>query len=981
MNHVTVARRAFPLPVVVDTAVDTAVDTTVVTAADTVTDNNQPQPALVATRTTCPYCGVGCGVNASVRDGRVEIAGDAAHPANRGRLCVKGSALGETVDLDGRLLTPRIRQDDRDPTRDRTLGPAAAWREASWDEALARVADGFKRVMAEHGPDAVAFYVSGQFLTEDYYVANKLMKGYIGSANIDTNSRLCMSSAVAGHKRAFGADLVPLCYDDLELADLVVLVGSNAAWCHPILFQRIVRARALRPEMKLVVLDPRRTATCELADLHVPLKPGTDVWLFNGLLAYLARQGMTDTAFVDAHAAGAAEALAAAVADAGDPGAVAARCGLGVDVLLAFYALFAATGKTVTAFSQGVNQSSAGTDKVNSIINCHLLTGRIGKPGMGPFSLTGQPNAMGGREVGGLSTMLAAHLELGEPAHRALVQEFWRAPTMAQGPGLKAVELFEAIEAGRVKAVWIMATNPLVSLPDSEQARRALAACELVVVSDVVAATDTSAYAHVLLPALAWGEKDGTVTNSERRISRQRAFLPAPGLARADWDILCDVARRMGYAGFEFDSAHAVFDEHARLSAYRNIGVACGDDVDAAERAAGEIGVAPPIARMFDIGGLAGLTRAEYDAMEPVQWPLRTKGLGTNSARLFADGRYAHADGRARLVPTPARAPAHACDDAYPLVLNTGRVRDQWHTMTRTGKSARLAEHTAEPTVDLHPQDALRHGLREGALARVASRWGSLVARVQHSGGIARGQVFVPIHWSGQTASDACAGALVNPVVDPLSGEPEFKHTPVRVEPFEVEWYGFALVRGAQAPPPVAHWTRVTGRAHTRYQMAGRTPFSTCAEWIRAWLALAPDDADCLEYADAGAGVYRYARVVDDRLDACVFISTRPDLPPQHWLAGLFALDALDAAARAGLLAGRALAAGADTGPLVCACFGVGRDTICAAIAEYDLRTPAAITACVQAGGNCGSCVPELKKLLALAPRAPIADAAAVSDT
>jgi assimilatory nitrate reductase catalytic subunit len=886
-------------------------------------------------KTTCPYCGVGCGVSATPgADGVVNIAGDVEHPANRGRLCVKGAALGETVDLQGRLLHPQRRTEN-------------GLQRISWDEALDQMADKWKAVIAEHGPDAVALYVSGQLLTEDYYVANKLMKGYVGSANIDTNSRLCMSSAVAGHKRAFGEDLVPGCYEDLDLADMVVLVGSNTAWCHPILFQRIVRAKEARPELNIVVIDPRRTATCESADLHLPIKPGTDVWLFNGLLAYLSLHGAADRAFIDASTAGLDAALDAADLDCADPAVVAARCGLRLPALLAFYEAFASTEKVVTAFSQGVNQSSAGTDKVNSIINCHLLTGRIGRPGMGPFSLTGQPNAMGGREVGGLANMLAAHLDLDKAQHREAVQTFWDAPRIADKPGLKAVDLFNAIEAGKIKAVWIIATNPVVSLPDADQVRRALAKCELVVVSDVVERSDTNDCAHLLLPALAWGEKDGSVTNSERRISRQRGFLSAPGEARADWLILSQFARRMGFTGFDFSHPHQIFDEHARLSAYRN----------------GEAG----LARAFDIGALTGMDRAAYDAMKPVQWPLRRSASGgmTGEKRLFGDGRFAFADGRARFVPTPVRAPVHAVSEDWPLALNTGRVRDQWHTMTRTAKSARLGEHVAESFIDMHPQDALLYGVREGELARVATPWGAMVARVVHGGGIARGGLFVPIHWNGQTASDARVGALVNPVVDPVSGEPEFKHTPARVEPFGVAWHGFILSRRELDLDCVAHWTRVQGQDVIRYELAGRAQPRDYADWARALLGVDDPDADWLDYCDRSDGQYRAVHLVDERIEQCLFLSPRADLPPRAWLSGLFARPALDASERRALLLGRALAGGADAGPTVCSCFGVGRNTICAAIREKNLATSAEVTACLKAGGNCGSCVPEIKKLLA----------------
>ncbi|OFA02399.1 nitrate reductase [Duganella sp. HH101] len=888
----------------------------------------------LAVRTTCAYCGVGCGVQATPKtDGTIAIAGDKLHPANKGRLCVKGSALGETVGLEGRLLYPQVRD-------------AGGLRRVSWDDALDKVAGTWRSIIAEHGPDAVALYVSGQLLTEDYYVANKLMKGYVGSANIDTNSRLCMSSAVAGYKRAFGEDLVPLCYDDLELADMVVLVGSNTAWCHPILFQRILKAKESRPEMKIVVIDPRRTATCELADLHLPVKAGTDVWLFNGLLSYLARIGAVDPSFVGEHTNGLDAALETANIDCSDPAAVAKICRIELPVLMEFYESFAATRKTITAFSMGVNQSSAGTDKVNAIINCHLIGGRIGKPGMGPFSITGQPNAMGGREVGGLANMLAAHMDLDRADHRDVVQTFWDSPSIAARPGLKAVDLFRAIEAGTVKAVWVIATNPLVSLPDADQVRRALEKCKLVVATDIMQNTDTNAYADVLLPALGWGEKDGTVTNSERRISRQRAFLPAPGEALPDWKILSLFAQRMGYGGFDFCGAHGVFDEHARLSGFRN---AVGD-----------------VPRAFDMSGLAGLNQREYDELEPTQWPVRRTASGElqTEARLFKDNVYAHADGKARFIATATRAPANAVSEDFPLSLNTGRVRDQWHTMTRTGKSATLADHIAESFVDIHPQDALLHGVREGELARVSSEWGAMVARVQHGGGIPRGSVFIPIHWSGQTSSDARVGALVNPVVDPVSGEPEFKHTPVRIEQFRVNWHGFILSRTEMSLDSVAHWTRIQGREFARYELAGRNTIMDFSDWARTLLGVQDLDADWLEYEDRTAGVYRAVHVVNDRIEQCIFLSPRQDMPSRAWLASLFVKQELSEIDRVGLLVGMPVEKGADTGPTVCSCFGVGRNTICNAIIEKDLKTVPEVTACLKAGGNCGSCVPEIKKIL-----------------
>jgi assimilatory nitrate reductase catalytic subunit len=882
-----------------------------------------------AIRTTCPYCGVGCGVLATASAGSrggpaFEISGDPQHPANFGKLCSKGAALGETLHHTGRLLHPQVRGE-----------------RVAWNDALDRVAQGFRHALDRHGPQSVALYVSGQLLTEDYYVANKLMKGYIGTANIDTNSRLCMSSAVAGHKRAFGADIVPGCYDDVALADLVVLVGSNTAWCHPVLFQRITEAKQQRPDMRIVVIDPRRTATCEFADLHLPVRAGTDVWLFNGLLAFLHRHGTVASDFIRNHTTGIDRTVLIAENTAGDVRSVARTCGIDEHSVADFFRLFALTQKTVTIFSQGVNQSSSGTDKVNSIINCHLLTGRIGRPGMGPFSVTGQPNAMGGREAGGLATLLAAHMELEDAGHRRIVQEFWNSPVIAARPGLKAVDLFEAIHDRHIKAVWIMATNPVVSLPDADRAKEALRRCEFVVVSDCVQHTDTNAFAHVLLPAAGWGEKDGTVTNSERRISRQRAFLALPGEAKPDWWIISRVAQRLGYErAFAFESAHEIFTEHASLSAAGNDGT-----------------------RAFDVGGLAALTRREYDELAPIQWPVPARGhAGTE--RLLAQGRFYHPDGKARFVPTAPRMPVNARTEEFPLVLNTGRVRDQWHTMTRTGHAPRLTSHVAEPYVDMHAQDALLAGTRAGDLVRVATQWGSIIVRLRISGEMPRGMIFVPIHWNGAFSSDARVGGLVNPVVDPVSGEPELKHTPARVLPFVVSWHGFALARDPIASPDVTWWTLARGEKYLRYELAGRRVRGDWSPWAQRLLN-APDDADWLEYSDRGAGVFRAALLTGDRMAACVFISPRPDLPSRTWLASLFAKDQVSDADRAGLLIGQPADPRTETGPIVCSCFGVGRKTLCEAISRDGLKTTQDVGRKLRAGTSCGSCLAEIRSLLA----------------
>jgi assimilatory nitrate reductase catalytic subunit len=869
-------------------------------------------------------------VLARVVKGVADVSGDPEHPANRGALCSKGSALGDTVGLEGRLLRPRVRDVD-----------------VEWDVALDAVAQGFRGSIEQHGPDSVAFYVSGQLLTEDYYVANKLMKGFIGSANIDTNSRLCMSSAVAAHKRAFGEDLVPTTYEDLELADLIVLVGSNLAWCHPVLYQRIRNAKELRPSLRVVVIDPRRTATCEIADLHLPLRAGTDVALFNGLLSWLAQHEIVDRAFVEAHTRGSAQALLVAENTAGDVGAVARSCGLDTKTLQDFYEWFGSTERVVTLFSQGVNQSSSGTDKANSIINAHLLTGRIGRAGTGPFSITGQPNAMGGREVGGLANSLAAHMELENPRHRRVVQEFWSAPRIAERPGLKAVDLFEAMHRGQIKAIWIIGTNPVVSLPNADRAREALRRCELVVVSDCVAQTDTTALAHILLPAAAWGEKEGTVTNSDRHISRQRSFLPTPALARPDWWMICQVAQRLGFHdAFEFTSVAEIFDEHARLSASGNDG----------ERA-------------LHLGGLVGLGELGYAGLTPTQWPFATLEC-QGTPRLFADGRFYHTDGRARLVATRPRPPKFALDQEYPLVLNTGRIRDQWHTMTRSGRSARLASHLAEPFVDMHAADALLFGARDGALVRVVTRWGRMVVRLRTSGEIARGSIFVPIHWSGSNASDARVGALVGPGVDPVSGEPEFKNTPARVEPFVVNWYGFALTRGSLSLAALSWWACAEGGQFRRYELAGRSVPLNWSTWARS-LVRAESPADWIDYEDASSGTYRAAWLRDGRVEACLFVGPQPQLLSRSWLASLFDKPRLAASERACLLAGRPENRRLDTGVTVCACFGVGRNAIDAAIADgcHDLPS---IGHRLKAGTNCGSCVPELRRLIADQERCPV---------
>ena len=875
---------------------------------------------MTGVRTTCPYCGVGCGVIATRQaDGAVAIAGDPDHPANFGRLCSKGATLGETLDLGDRLLHPQV-----DGVR------------ASWEAALDRTAAAFRDAIAAHGPDSVGFYVSGQMLTEDYYVANKLMKGFIGSANIDTNSRLCMASSVAGHKRAFGADTVPGVYEDLELADLVVLVGTNLAWCHPVLYQRLAAAKARRPSMRVVVIDPRETATCDLADLHLPLAPGSDVALFLGLLAHLDRVGAFDRAFVAAHVTGLAEALDVARAAEG----TARTTGLDQADLNLFFRWFATTEKTVTVYSQGVNQSTAGTDKVGAILNCHLATGRIGRPGMGPFSVTGQPNAMGGREVGGLANQLAAHMDLTDPDHRAMVQRFWRSPTIADKPGLRAVDLFRAAADGRVEALLIMATNPVVSMPEADTVRAALKSTPFVAVADVTADTDTARLAHVLLPAAGWGEKDGTVTNSERRISRQRAFLDPAGEARPDWWIICEIARRLGHGdAFAYDGPYAIFREHAALTALANDG-----------------------RRDLDLGALADLDRDRYDALAPTLWPA-PKG-GAASQRFFADGGFYHPDGRARMMPTPSRPPAARPRADYPFVLNTGRVRDQWHTMTRTAKTPRLLQHIAEPFVEICPEDAVRTKLRPADLAVVESPHGRVVVRVLVTDRQRVGRVFVPMHWSDSLASSARIDAVVAAATDPASGQPEFKATPVALSRFDARWHGFAVLAAKPDTAGLDYWALARTKGGWRLELAGRRD-EPDHEVLAARLFPAPQpDDERLIYQDRDSGQMRIALLRRGRVIGLLFIASGPVSVSREWACRWLTADPVDGTQRQALLAGRAGGAGEDSGAIVCSCESVGLNTIVGTVTRGGCTTVAQVGAACRAGTNCGSCRSEIQRII-----------------
>lgn len=869
-------------------------------------------------KTTCPYCGVGCGVLATPQqDGSLDIKGDPDHPANFGRLCSKGSALGETTSLDDRILQPEING-----------------QVSTWDESLDLVAKKFSETINEHGPDSVAFYVSGQILTEDYYLANKLMKGYIGSANIDTNSRLCMASSVAGHKRAFGSDTVPGCYEDLELADLIVLTGSNLAWCHPVLYQRIVAAKKSRPEMKVVLIDPRRTMTADLADLHLSIAADGDIALFAGLLKHLHENGCVNQDFVKTHTSGLGEALKQLHEVSMDD--IVQATSLDVSDIQRFYQMFADTEKTVTVYSQGVNQSKSGSDKVNTIINCHLAPGRIGRPGMGPFSVTGQPNAMGGREVGGLANMLAAHMAIENADHRDLVQSFWQSPTIASQTGLKAVDMFKAVKDGRIKALWIMATNPVVSMPQANDVKEAIKSCPFVVVSDVIHSTDTVALADVKLPSLAWGEKDGTVTNSERRISRQKAVLPAPGNTKADWWQLAEVGKRMGFdEAFTFTDARAVFVEHAKLSGHQNDG-----------------------SRDFDISGLVDVSSVDYDELKPVQWPIVGKNR-TVKTRFFANGAFYTPNRKANILPIsfePAAKPS-----TNHLTLNTGRIRDHWHTMTRTGKSARLSSHLGEPYCEIHPDDAERLEVEPASLVELNSAHGKIVVRALITKRQQQGCVFVPMHWTDQFAANARVDVLVPSITDPVSGQPALKNVPVQAKSAQMANYGLLVSRYKPTPPPLDYWALSKCFEGWKLEFAHgadqKFDFSEQGIWGLA------NTLNDISYLDQDTGRSRYAWFENEQLETALFLSENPVEVSRNWASEQLTKRFETIADRYKIIAGRPSVDQPDKGQIICSCLSVGSNEIIGAIHQGCLSLDA-IGDATGAGTNCGSCRAEISEII-----------------
>ncbi|MFT3812181.1 MAG: molybdopterin-dependent oxidoreductase [Acidovorax sp.] len=923
------------------------------------------------TRSTCPYCGVGCGVLIQTDGARITgVRGDPDHPANFGRLCTKGSTLhlsaAEPLARQTRLLRPMQR------TR-RGMEPQPV----AWDAALDLAASRFAHAIRQHGPDAVGFYVSGQLLTEDYYAFNKLAKGLVGTNNIDTNSRLCMSSAVAGYKRTLGADAPPACYDDVNHAGCLFFAGSNAAWAHPVLFRRIEEARAANPAMKVIVADPLRTDTASLADLHLPLLPGTDVVLFHAMLHVMLREGWIDADYIARHTTG-FDALQALVREA-TPERAAEVCGLRREDIRQAAQWFAQSGPTLSLYCQGLNQSANGTAKNAALINLHLATGQIGRPGAGPFSLTGQPNAMGGREVGGLANLLSAHRDLGNPAHRAEVAALWGVDSVPERPGKTAVEMFQAAADGEIKALWIACTNPAQSLPHQALVRRALERAEFVVVQEAFATTATCAFADLLLPATTWGEKVGTVTNSERRISRVRPAVPPPGDTRHDWQIAVQFARRLeallprplrpGRASlFPYEDAEAIWNEHRESTR--------GRDLD-----------------------ITGLSWNMLDEHGPQQWPL-PEGAATGRARLYDDGRFPTPDGRARFSALPWQPVAEPRDARYPFSLTTGRLRDQWHGMSRTGQLGRLFGHVPEPCLQMHPQDMERRALREGDLVHVTSARGSIVAPVQADAALAPSQVFMAMHWGGEylsgrsSAGERLAGvnALTTPAFCPESKQPELKHTAVKVLKAELPWtlLGIAWLPEALAARealaalmaefdfaacvPFASQTPLEDAARARHGVqlraaAYEAPDPALLQRIEALLGLAGPDV--LRYTDKRRRLSRTLRLARHAQGATVeALLLAGDTRAGAWL-GTLLKEGLPAQSYGRLLltpSDQPPVALAPRGAQVCTCFNLDEPAIAAALASMEGDGSARLQqlqAQLRCGTNCGSCIPELKRLIA----------------
>ena len=900
------------------------------------TSNQVNQPEVRETKATCCYCGVGCGVIIRTENNRItDVHGDPDHPANYGRLCTKGSTLHLTAKPDLRALYPEMRL-NRNESR----------KQVSWDVGLDYIAARFAAIIKEHGPDAVAFYISGQLLTEDYYVFNKLAKGLVGTNNIDTNSRLCMSSAVAGYKATLGADAPPACYEDIDHTQVLFIAGSNTAYAHPIVYRRIEDAKARNPELKIIVVDPRKTDTAQAADLHLAIQPGTDVALFNGMLHVMLWEGLLDMAFIRENTVG-FEALKDTVREY-TPKMVADICGVSeTDIITA--AKWFGNGPTLSMYCQGLNQSTSGTAKNAALINLHLATGQIGKLGAGPFSLTGQPNAMGGREVGGMANLLSGHRDLANPAHREEIARFWGVASVPEAPGKTAVEMFDAIRQGTIKAVWIACTNPAQSMPDLNSVRDALNQAELVVVQEAFGNTDTAAYADVLLPATTWGEKEGTVTNSERRITHVNPAVPPPGETRHDWQIATEFARKLGQSLgkdadaarlFPYTRAEHIFDEHRETTR--------GRDLD-----------------------ITGLNYDVLDAQGPQQWPF-PEGATSGKARLYADGVFQKPNGKAQFFNTHYKATADKTDARHPLHLNTGRLRDQWHGMSRTGTVAQLFNHAEEPIISMNAGDMQRRFIQAGDLVKISNKRGSLILRAMPSEEIMPAQTFVPMHWGSQFMQGLGVNALMPSAFDATSKQPELKHTAIKLEKIELPWRMTVMRAGnvamlQQLRSLLAHFEYATcglfGRepgivilraAHTE------APDSKLIAELDALIGMT-DDVPMLQYNDAKRGISKRIMVDGTQVTGVRLVG---EILATEWLKQVMTQGQFtDSLRRWALAPLSAPPTGHQTrGKVICNCLDVSENEILETIEMgADLIT---LQSKLKCGTQCGSCVPELKKLV-----------------
>jgi len=895
------------------------------------------------TKSTCCYCGVGCGVIIhSENDKIIDVKGDPEHPANFGRLCTKGSTLHLSAKLDSRLLYPELRT-NRDLPRKR----------ATWDESLDMAVEKFAKTIETHGPDSVAFYLSGQLLTEDYYVFNKLAKGLIGTNNVDTNSRLCMSSAVAGYKVTLGADAPPACYEDIDHTECLLIAGSNTAFAHPIIYRRIEAAKEKNPNLKIVVVDPRQTDTAKAADLHLAILPGTDVALFNGMLHVMLWEGMLDHAYIDAYTNGFSE-LKETVREY-TPKMVADICGIKeADIITA--AKWFGKGPSLSMYCMGLNQSVHGTEKNAALINLHLATGQIGKPGAGPFSLTGQPNAMGGREVGGMATLLSGHRDLANAEHRAEVAKLWGVDSVPEAPGKSAIEMFDAVKEGSIKALWIACTNPAHSMPDLNSVLEALDTAEFVVVQDAFNNTETGQYADVLLPASTWGEKEGSVTNSERRITRVNPAVATPAEARHDWDIVVDFAQRLekrlakNSELFPYTTTEQIFNEHRETTR--------GRDLD-----------------------ITGLSYALLNEQGPQQWPFK-EGDVTGKARLYADGVFQKPDGKAQFVNAVYKGTADKTDARYPLHLLTGRLRDQWHGMSRTGNVAQLFNHAEEPVIQMSADDMMRRSIKNGDIVRVSNKRGSLVLPAQLSDEVKPSQTFIPMHWGSQSMHGLGVNALMPPTYDKTSKQPELKHTAIKLEKLELPWR-MTVMRTIHSLDVMQ---QIRGfLSHFEYAscgLFGRETEAHCGMLIlRAAHTEAPDeqviqdidallgmtgDAPLLNYLDAKRGISKRILVETNLENKAEVTGVRlvGETLATAWLKDVMGTGEFSPELRRWALAPLSAppAGQRSRGKIVCNCLDVAENEIIDNIQlGADLIT---LQNKLKCGTQCGSCVPELKQLV-----------------